>query len=126
MAEISESAKKPVDVTSLKEWTLRAMRQDGILPKKAEIVSFWHRREEYGYPTPFLGRDEALKSVLPELERHRVYSRGRFGAWKYEVSNQDHSCMQGVEVVDKLLKGELEVTWARARSVNSGVLVGRR
>jgi hypothetical protein len=66
-------------------------------------VSFWHHREEHGYPTPFRTRDAVLGTVLPGLEARGVYSRGRFGAWKYEVSNQDHSCMQGVELVDRLL-----------------------
>ena len=39
-----------------------------------------------------------------------VYSRGRFGTWKYEVSNQDHSLMQGVEVINRLVRNEPETT----------------
>jgi hypothetical protein len=47
---------------------------------------------------------------MPYLESNGIYSRGRFGAWKYEVSNTDHSLMQGVEWVDHLLRGEAETT----------------
>jgi hypothetical protein len=39
-----------------------------------------------------------------------VYSRGRFGAWKYEVGNMDHSFMQGVEVVERIFTGKTEIT----------------
>lgn len=43
-------------------------------------------------PTPTLGRDEALDEILPTLEKDfGILSRGRFGSWKYEVGNQDHS-----------------------------------
>jgi hypothetical protein len=42
------------------------------------------------------------------LEKHDIYSRGRFGMWKYEVSNTDHSLMQGVELINRLLLGEPE------------------
>jgi protoporphyrinogen oxidase len=110
MAEVCESPYRPVDPSALEESVLRAMREDCLIPGTAEVVSFWQRREEYGYPTPFLGRDATLALILPELERWQVYSRGRFGAWKYEVSNQDHSAMQGVQVVNRLLLGEPEVT----------------
>ena len=48
--------------------------------------------------------DEALRAV-------GIYSRGRFGAWKYEVSNQDHSLMQGVEAVERILDGTEERTY---------------
>ena len=46
-----------------------------------------------------------------DLEQRNIYSRGRFGEWKYEVSNQDHSLMQGVELVDNLKMGMPEVTY---------------
>jgi protoporphyrinogen oxidase len=126
MAEICETCAKPIDAMRLPDWTLTAMGEDGLLPPGTDIISLWHRREAYGYPTPFLGRDAALACLLPELERHRVYSRGRFGAWKYEVSNQDHSFMQGVEVVNRLTGLGDEPTFTRPDWVNAGALRAAR
>jgi len=40
---------------------------------------------DIGYPTPTLARDGVLKQVLPKLQEMGIYSRGRFGSWKYEV-----------------------------------------
>ena len=37
-----------------------------------------------------------------------IYSRGRFGAWRYEIGNMDHSVMMGVEAVNHILAGEKE------------------
>ena len=125
MAEVSESPAKPVDAPSLRERTIAAMREDGLILPDSEIVSFWHHREAHGYPTPFLGRDETLGRILPSLERRGVYSRGRFGGWKYEVANQDHSCMQGVELVDRLLGTGDEVTFVSPDLANSGVFLER-
>ena len=58
---------------------------------------------EYAYPIPTLGRDKALSVIHPYLEERGIYSRGRFGAWRYEVGNMDHSVMQGIEAVDRIL-----------------------
>jgi protoporphyrinogen oxidase len=123
MAEVCESSHKPVDAPSLRASTLASLVRDGLLPSECEVVSFWHRREEHGYPTPSLGRDAALAAIRPLLERQRVYSRGRFGAWKYEVSSQDHSCMQGVELAERLLGVGEEVTIDRPEYVNSGAFL---
>jgi hypothetical protein len=59
-------------------------------------------------PDSSLDRDEALHVIQPYLESKEIYSRGRFGSWKYEIGNQDHSLMQGVELVDRWLDGTEE------------------
>ena len=74
-------------------------------------VSTWEMNVEYGYPVPTLGRDSALAVVQPWLEERRVYSRGRFGGWKYEVANMDHSVMQGVEWAERMVLGREERTY---------------
>ena len=56
-------------------------------------------------------------------EERSIFSRGRFGAWKYEVSNQDHSFMQGVELADRFLHGTPEVTVHEPDRANSGVFL---
>jgi protoporphyrinogen oxidase len=123
MAEVCETPARPVAADTLQGWTVSSLARDGLIPKDADIVSVWHRREEHGYPTPSLDRDRLLAVIRPALEGLRVYSRGRFGAWKYEVSNQDHSCMQGVELAERLIDRGEEVTIDRPDYVNSGVLL---
>lgn len=122
MAEVSESPMKAVDRGSVFDDVIRAMHQDRLIGT-SEIVSRWHHTERYGYPTPTIGRDAALDAIHAGLEPLRVFSRGRFGAWKYEVSNQDHSFMQGVELVDRLLGRGEEYTLPQPDHANSGVFL---
>jgi len=78
----------------------------------ALIESRWHRTLPMGYPVPTLGRDDVLRPVNKQLLAHGVYSRGRFGGWRYESCNQDYSFMQGREAVDNALYGTPEdVYW---------------
>ncbi|WP_420152003.1 protoporphyrinogen/coproporphyrinogen oxidase [Siphonobacter sp.] len=102
MVEVSESPKKPVNQETLMAETIQALLEDGLIESADDIISKFHIRFEYGYPTPSVERDGILKTVLPALEPFDIYSRGRFGAWKYEVSNQDHSLMQGVEWANRV------------------------
>ena len=141
MFEVSESDLKPVDCSPVpigkaggngngkggKDWPavvadcLRGAVATGLLSAADEVVSLYHRRLEHGYPTPSLGRDAALQTALPWLqaEGRNVWSRGRFGSWKYEVGNQDHSLMLGVEAADAVLFGAAELTLRHPNVVNA-------
>jgi protoporphyrinogen oxidase len=110
MAEVSESPHKPESSETMIQDVIEAFRRCKLIRDDERIVSAWHRRLEHGYPTPWLGRDDVLDPVQDMLSRHGILSRGRFGAWKYEVSNQDHSVMQGVEAVSRILEGTEEHT----------------
>ncbi len=110
MTETSESPAKPVDHSRLLEDTIQGCLNTQLIRDRSEIVSTWTYRAHHGYPTPSLERDDILRTVLPALEKLRIFSRGRFGAWKYEVSNQDHSLMQGVELANYLVHGIPETT----------------
>jgi protoporphyrinogen oxidase len=110
MAEVSESPDKPVDVNTIVNDVVAGFVSCGFIAKR-DIVSTWHRRLNHGYPTPWVGRDPVLHEIDTALAADQIFSRGRFGAWKYEVSNQDHSFMQGVEAVDRIVTGADEHTY---------------
>ena len=77
-------------------------REAGLVGNLDAICFKVHRRIPMGYPTPLLGRDLIVDPVLRRFEEHGICSRGRFGAWKYEVSNQDHSFAQGYEWAERM------------------------
>lgn len=112
LCEVSESGHKPVDAEQLAEQVLAGLESCGLLREgeREDIVSVWQHRVEYSYPVPSLERDAILERVLPWLEARRIASRGRFGLWKYEVANTDHSVMQGMEWASREVLGEAEQT----------------
>ena len=48
----------------------------------------------HGFPVPTVDRDEIVTESLEWLKEKKVWSRGRFGAFKYEVGNADHCFIQ--------------------------------
>jgi protoporphyrinogen oxidase len=118
MCEVSESDSRAVNRKSLIDSVVDGAVATGLVKDAGKILSRWSYRAAYGYPVPGLKRDAALEQLLPEFERFGVYSRGRFGLWKYEVSNQDHSFMQGVEIVERLVGGRREITAVDANLAN--------
>ncbi|MBN1269866.1 MAG: FAD-dependent oxidoreductase [Kiritimatiellae bacterium] len=122
MTEVSESSKKPVDRAGLLDDTLRALREDRLIPEGTEVCSAVVRTIPQAYPTPFLGRDGVIDPILRRFEDRGLFSRGRFGAWKYEVSNQDHCFAQGYECAERLMRGGgpgLEPTLFTPHEVNA-------
>jgi protoporphyrinogen oxidase len=112
LCETSYSEFKPVNGSRIVEDTIRGLINAGMISEKDrdDICDTWVYDAKYSYPTPSVERDQVLAQVIPFLEDRNIYSRGRFGMWKYEVSNTDHSIMQGVELANRLLLGEAETT----------------
>ncbi|KAI9666415.1 MAG: hypothetical protein M1821_004351 [Bathelium mastoideum] len=126
MLEVSESSMKPVDQANMLKDCIQGLVNTEMLKPTDEIVSTYHRRFDHGYPTPSLEREGALKQLLPALQDRDIYSRGRFGSWRYEVGNQDHSFMLGVEAADHIINGAAELTLNYPDFVNTRVNSERR
>ncbi|TVQ95475.1 MAG: amine oxidase [Desulfovibrionales bacterium] len=105
MGEISFPQDQAVDRDAAVERTVQGYVNTGLIREedRDRIQSVYTIDIEYSYPVPTLQRDAALNVIQPWLEGRGIYSRGRFGAWKYEVANMDHSVVQGMEVVDRIL-----------------------
>lgn len=106
MCEVSESPEKKVDKKMVMEDVIEGLKNTKLISGADEIVSTWYYFAKYGYPTPCLLRDEALQEITPIFESKNIYSCGRFGAWKYEIGNMDHSFIQGVKCVENINKKE--------------------
>lgn len=119
MLEVSQSTMKPVDEENLLRDCIQGLVNTDMIKADDEIVSTYHRKFDHGYPTPTLEREGVLKELLPKLQDMDIYSRGRFGSWRYEVGNQDHSFMLGVEAADHIVTGAVELTLNYPDFVNS-------
>jgi protoporphyrinogen oxidase len=119
LAEISHSELKPEDRETVVDRTIEGLINTRILREsdRALIVDRYLIERDYTYPTPSIERDGALAVLHPWLETQDIYSRGRFGAWRYEVGNMDHSVAQGVEWVNRIVQDDLanELTYQAKR-----------
>lgn len=120
LCEIARPADDTTKTEQLVTPTLNGLREIGLVDIGLESAHLQLMRAEYGYPIPTLDRDEILNDILPQLESFDIKSRGRFGGWKYEVSNMDHAIMQGVEAVNAILYREPEVTLFHPSAINTG------
>ena len=111
MAEVSESRFRKINKQKIKNQIIQGLINEKLInhEHKKNITNTWYNFQEKNYPIPSLERDGYLK-ILSSLKKLNIFSRGRFGAWKYEIGNQDHSFMQGVEAVNKILLNREETT----------------
>jgi hypothetical protein len=116
MGEMSFPAGQNPDPQQVLEQMISGFIRAGMLDEsdRSRIVSRYHRTVAYSYPIPSLGRDRALAVLQPALMEKGIYSRGRFGAWRYEIGNMDHSVMMGVEAVNHVLDGSEETVFRSA------------
>jgi hypothetical protein len=110
MCETSYSEYKPEDKNTIIEKTICELLNAGIITDaEIRLIETTHViQAEYAYPIPTLDRDKALGVILLYLEAKGILWRGTFGAWKYEMGKMNHSIMQGIEVVNRILGREDE------------------
>ena len=113
MTEIASSPYRPLEAHDLGGRVDRALRSVGLVPEGAPVASVHIDHIERAYPIPTLERDEALSIIQPWLMQHGIFARGRFGAWRYELGNMDHSVKMGVDMARFLVDGTPEQAWAR-------------
>jgi len=110
MAEVSTPAGEGGEGAEVLERTVNGMAATGIIRDKGQVIHTWRHFEQYCYPIPALSYREITSRLLGRMEERGILSRGRFGAWRYEVGNMDHSFMQGMEVARRIVLGENERT----------------
>ncbi len=114
MAEISYpgtgAPDKKINLDSAVRDTIDALIANGLIESRDQVTHTFTHLARYGYPVPALGRDAILRAIQPQLYDLGILSRGRFGAWRYEVGNMDHSFMQGAEAAWHIHDGRAEQT----------------
>jgi protoporphyrinogen oxidase len=110
LTETTYSKFKPPPQGDFGSAIVKGLLAEGILQESDVplIESIFLIHAGHAYPIPSIDRNETLETIHAYLEPCEIYSRGRFGSWKYEIGNQDHSLMQGVELVDRWLDGSEE------------------
>ena len=125
MAEVSETVFKRVHKDDIVRHVVQGCVNADLLTDPSQIDGVWYRHFHDTYPIPTIERDEVVVPILDFFENKGVFSRGRMGAWKYEVGNMDHSFMQGKECVDRILHGTEEITLNHPHVVNAPRKQGR-
>jgi protoporphyrinogen oxidase len=111
MTETAFSESRAVPRSGLEEKVVDGLRAAQLIDGRPAIASVHVEEIEYAYPVPTLGRDAALGVIQPWLMRQRVFSRGRFGSWRYEMGNMDHAVKMGIDVARHLVQGIAEELW---------------
>jgi protoporphyrinogen oxidase len=87
------------------------LQQSQLRPNPTEPLTLTRMRLPLAYPIPTLDRDQNLHIIQEYLASQRILSRGRFGGWKYEIGNMDHSLIQGIEAIDRILLQQPETVY---------------
>jgi protoporphyrinogen oxidase len=112
MTEVAHSDQIPVAREGLEERVESALRHAGLVAGAPEVTSRHVEEIDYAYPVPTLGRDAALATIQPWLAERNILSRGRFGAWLYELGNMDHAVKMGIDAARSVLAADAEELFA--------------
>ncbi|MFH0749747.1 MAG: FAD-dependent oxidoreductase [Candidatus Gottesmanbacteria bacterium] len=102
--EVSYDGKKQLKKDMVICQVIHSAVDSGFIPRTASIIDRFYVEAPVAYPIPTKNRDAVLSRVIPALETHNLYSRGRFGSWKYEEGNMDHVLTSGMTWADEIMR----------------------
>jgi UDP-galactopyranose mutase len=111
LTETAYSRHRPGEPDRLPQRVLDGLVEAELIDRDLAIASMHLIDVDYAYPIPTLERDAALAVVQPWLMERNIYSRGRFGSWRYEIGNMDHAAKMGIDVARLLAEGRPEELW---------------
>src|SRR5262249_21253356 len=98
--EIAYRPEAPIDPARAVKDAIRGLLDCGLLKSPSEIVTTNILHIPIAYVTYDQFRTPLTKTVLDFLEGERVYSIGRFGAWKY--SYMEEAILEGKATAEKI------------------------
>jgi protoporphyrinogen oxidase len=111
MTETAYSPEKPEPRAGLETRVEEGLRASGVVAGRPGVASIHVEEIDYAYPVPTLERDASLDTIQPWLMGHEIYSRGRFGSWRYEMGNMDHAVKMGIDAARRIVTGQDEELW---------------
>ncbi len=111
MTETAFSDERPEPRDGLEQRVEAGLRNAGVISGTPPVASIHVEEIPYAYPVPTRERDAALGEIQPWLMQRGILSRGRFGAWRYEIGNMDHAVKMGIDAARLIVTGEEEELW---------------
>lgn len=100
-AEMSYTARRPIDRTEARRKAIEGLRDIGFLRSKRDIEAEWLLDIPYAYVTYDAHHAQATRTIHRYLGRHDIYSIGRYGRWEY--SSMEDALLQGRDLARRLL-----------------------
>ncbi|CAD5223672.1 unnamed protein product [Bursaphelenchus okinawaensis] len=102
LCEIGRKPEDNIDEVVMIKDVIRDLIEVGLVDSEDQVHSTWFQIIPYGYPIPTINRKAEMDKCHKTLEKQQVYSRGRFGSWHYETSNQDNCFEIGRCLINRL------------------------
>lgn len=113
LAEVAWSGPRPAPVEAMVRDVLAGLEDVSLLApgERDGLAALWHAERPRAVPLPDLGRDAALRTVVPYLEAQGIAPRGLLGGWRHELGDLDQCVMQGIEWARRVVHGEPETIY---------------
>ena len=112
LCETSYSEFKPVDGKTIVDDTIQGLVNAGLIKDedRKDIVDTWVYHADYSYPTPASSATASSPRRSRSSSSTASTAAAASACGSTKSANTDHTLMQGVELVNRLLLGEPETT----------------